>query len=228
MEVALSEVVENNAEVVSLVNVKHNDTPMVEILCNGEIERFDWCINCTYNQISRVSTQCFYEVCLTLIYEEIVPRDEIVGITIMDGEFCSLYPYVLSEEDYLSGRRRYTLTHVRHTPLFTSKRLSEVKAFMDGVSDELVHSRLPLFEKDFCYYYPAFKQEFRFVDWFVSMKTKPLDCGASNHTASRECLAEADGRIVNVLSGKINTLFEAERMVLGALLRSWSANHAKH
>lgn len=140
----------------------------------------------------------------------------------MDGEFCSLYPYVLDQEDYDSGRRRYTLTHVKFTPMFSSQDFSEAKEFMSCVDEEEVQKRVPKFERGFLLFYPAFKHEFKLVDWFTSIKTKPLDSGASNHTASRECLAEEDGRVISVLSGKINTLFEAERKVLQILLRSWS------
>lgn len=102
----------------SIRNVSRDGVPRVQLELDSTVEEFDWCVNCTYNQISRISTKCFYEVCVTLIYEQITPTKEIVGIKIMDGEFCSLYPYVLDEEDYQSGQRRYTLTHVKHTPMY--------------------------------------------------------------------------------------------------------------
>ena len=143
----------------------------------------------------------------------------------MDGDFCSLYPYILDEIDYESGRRRYTLTHVKYTPLFASENFEEAQTFMRSVHEDTVQARVPLFEKGIKQFYPSFHQEYKLNDWFLSMKTKPLDSGAANHAASRECLAERDGRSINVLSGKINTLFEAERKVLEILLRTWSANH---
>lgn len=143
----------------------------------------------------------------------------------MDGNFCSLYPYILDESDYNSGRRRYTLTHVEYTPLYNSSNFEEAEMFMQSVDEAIVNARVPLFEKGIKHFYPSFNQEYKLDDWFVSMKTKPLDSGAANHAASRECLAERDGRTINVLSGKINTLFEAERKVLEILLRSWSASH---
>ena len=92
---------------------------------------------------------------------------------------------------------------------------------MDQVGKEHVHALVPLFERGFSFYYPSYTQEFRFVDWFTSIKAKPLESGASSHTASRGCLAEIDGRII------INTLFEAERKVLEILLNSWSEQISK-
>ncbi|MDA9766556.1 hypothetical protein N9D08_00870 [bacterium] len=140
----------------------------------------------------------------------------------MDGNFCSLYPYILDEKDYESGRRRFTLTHVLHTPLFKSTSYDEARGFINSVSDDMVNEKVPYFESGIKQFYPSFTSEYKFVDWFVSMKTKPLDEGAANHTASRECLAEQSGRVISVLSGKINTLFEAERKILGVLLQAWS------
>lgn len=142
----------------------------------------------------------------------------------MDGSFCSLYPYILDEQDYNSGCRRYTLTHVEHTPLFSSKMFGEAQKFMQSVDEKQVRARVPLFEKGIKMFYPSFDHEFELDDWFISMKTKPLDSGAANHAASRECLAERSGQIINILSGKINTLFEAERKVLEILLRTWSSD----
>lgn len=193
------------------------------VLVNGN--PFNWCINCTYNQLSPIcSKDCYFEVCLTLIYNQKADtKGEIVGLTIMDGNFCSLFPYVLNPEDMTSGARRYTLTHVKHTPLMSSKSFTEAEAFMKEVTEETVRQKIPLFEEGISKFYPSFKTEFEFIDWFVSMKTKPLDRSAANHTASRECIAERVGNTIRILSGKINTLFEAERAVLSELLREWSS-----
>ena len=191
-------------------------------VCINE-EVFDWCINCTYNQLNPVSaTECYYEVCLTLIYSKITQERKIIGITIMDGDFCSLYPYVLGKNDLHSGPRRYTLTHVRHTPLMKSQNFQDAEQFMENVSEKDVDARRPLFEQGISHFYPAFNLEFKFDSWFVSIKTKPLDSGAANHTASRECIAERSGKVIRILSGKINTLFEAERTVMTELLSDWS------
>lgn len=221
----MNDVLVFNSKVQNIETVDRNVESSAQVTVNNTVHHFDWCVNCTYNHISRISSKCFYEVCLTLIYEEIAPRRELVGLTIMDGNFCSLYPYILDERDYDSGRRRYTLTHVEYTPLFKSLNFEEAETFMQRVDEATVKSRVPLFEKGIKHFYPSFNQEYKLDDWFVSMKTKPLDSGAANHAASRECLAERDGRTINVLSGKINTLFEAERKVLEILLRSWSASH---
>ena len=190
-------------------------------------EYFDWCINCTYNQSFPLkSPKCKYEVCLSLIYKERLPQPNLVGITIMDGDFCSLYPYVLDEEDLKDGPRRYTLTHVKYTPLLKTSSSTEARAFMEAVTEEQVLKLKPQFEAAMATFYPAFIHQFEYDSWFVSMKTKPLDAGAVNHTASRECIAERDGKCINVLSGKINTLFEAERIVISEILKQWSSRHA--
>ena len=207
--------------VVSEVKTIVDDNGVMMASVDGE--EFDWCINCTYNQLNPItSTACYYEVCLTLVYRKKTQDPKVVGITVMDGDFCSLYPYVLDKDDLERGNLRYTLTHVTHTPLMRSETFSEAEHFLKHVSAEDVDARRPLFEEGISYFYPAFGMEFDFDSWFVSMKTKPLDSGASNQTASRECIAERDGKVIRVLSGKINTLFEAERLVLAELLQDWS------
>jgi len=159
---------------------------------------------------------------LTLIYKEKSRRDAIIGITVMDGNFCSLYPYVLDKDDLDQGRRRYTLTHVEHTPIFQSKDFGEANAYMESLTDKTALDKKPFFEEGFSKFFPSFSSDFEYDSWFASIKTKPLDAGAANHTASRECIAERDGKMIRVLSGKINTLFEAERTVLSHLLSDWS------
>ena len=106
-----------------------------------------------------------------------------------------------------------------------SQNFQDAEQFMEHVSEKDVDARRPLFEQAISHFYPAFSIEFEFDSWFVSMKTKPIDSGAANHTASRECVAERDGKVIRVLSGKINTLFEAERLVIAELLRDWSTQN---
>jgi hypothetical protein len=215
----LEQVLRLNTSVYEMRNKTEGDGHLAVV--NGET--FDWCVNCTYNQICPIQESgCYYEVCLTLIYQEKEKKSLITGITIMDGEFCSLYPYVLDEQDLEKPHRRYTLTHVKHTPMMKSKDIVAAQAFMAQVSSAEVRSRIPSFVEGISTFFPSFNDEFVFDSWFVSMKTKPVDAGAANHTASRQCIAERDGRCISILSGKINTLFEAERVVLSEVLQEWS------
>ncbi|KAL9657585.1 hypothetical protein ABK040_001012 [Willaertia magna] len=191
---------------------------------------FDWCISCTYNSfVVTPSLNIFYEPCLTLIYKDIrsepLPR---VAMTICDGNFSSLFPYIrdakeeqLIIEKYRDGKDHgddvkvlYTLTSVAHTPLgqFNSWKKAEEKRLQVHNNPEEVKKLIPLFEQNILTFYPAFKQHFEYDSFFTSMKTKLYDS-----TDSRECTVEREGSFISIMSGKVNSLHVAEAEVLKIL-----------
>lgn len=195
-------------------NIKLNTTVTKIESMQNEVkvnnETFDWCLNCTYNQFSPIkSLEVYYEQCLSLIYKYKHPMKQTTSITIMDGNIgVSLYPFIKNEETHVkNGAEYYTLTSVKHTPMHKTKNINDLKQF--SIDD--IKKRIPKFENTIETFYPQFKRDFVFVGYFISVKTKPTD---SNSTAGRECLIEQDNRIIHVLSGKINTIIEAEEKIL--------------
>jgi len=72
-------------------------------------EEFDWCISCTYcSFLVTPSLNIFYEPCLTLIYRDVrsdpFPR---MAMTICDGQFCSLFPYISGPEEEKLIAKKY-------------------------------------------------------------------------------------------------------------------------
>ncbi|KAF0974976.1 hypothetical protein FDP41_005729 [Naegleria fowleri] len=70
---------------------------------------FDWCISCTYNTfLVTPSLNIYYEPCISLIYKDIrsdpFPR---VAMTICDGHFCSLFPYISGPEEEKRIAQKY-------------------------------------------------------------------------------------------------------------------------
>ena len=112
---------------------------------------FDWCIDCTYGQLTKCSGDIFYEVCLTLVYQRRLKNVNHLNhaITIMDGPFVSLFPYL---EDYADAtgdlKRLHTLTHVAHTHLARFENFSEAKEYADGFSEHDALDAKPLFEEE--------------------------------------------------------------------------------
>ncbi|KAL9651346.1 hypothetical protein ABK040_001298 [Willaertia magna] len=185
------------------------DSPFV---CLND-EKYDWCINCTYNTFTKTpSLNQFYEPCITLIYKDIrenpYPR---VAITVMDGKFPSLFPYISDKEDEQNGDVLYTLTNVEYTPLgqYNNFKAAEDRRLQvqNNFKDEVL-PRIPLFEQGVLKYYPSFNKHFKYHSFFTSMKTKPYD-----NSDSRECTVEREGRLISVMSGKVNSLHVAEDMV---------------
>jgi hypothetical protein len=239
-----------NSEVVDVQELRGAKTDTTAVSVNGKV--FDWCINCTYNRFAalRSPENVFYETCLTLIYEDTQPDEQLFAITVMDGPFSSLYPYVphpspaasaanaaaaadgspslASSASNTSKRatlstsssaisaaqtpRLYTLTNVQHTPLAKFDNIFEANAAMKAAqlnSDSFLAQKKLLFEQGIMTYFPQFGERFKYRSYFISMKTKLRD-----ESADRECIIRVAGKVINVMSGKVNTLYFAEREVL--------------
>lgn len=129
----------------------------------------------------------------------------------MDGQFVSLYPYIKNQEQLDSGNHRWTLTHVTHTPQGKYTRLDEAMAAMERIDDSAVEALVPKFEETAKLYMPKFHERFVRVGHFTSMKTKEV---ATDATAARSSRVEVNGRVITVISGKVNTIFQVERATL--------------
>ncbi len=185
---------------------------------------FDWLISCTYNSLTLPSTLgqvgCYYEVCLSLVYRTVsaVPA---MAVTVMDGNsefFTSLFPWAQTREDLQSQGLRYTLTNVKHTPLFKGRAFREAEAFTVTFKEADAETLRPSFESAICHVFPSFKSLFVYDSFFLSTKCKPVDESAANHSASRETLVTGQGRVLNCFSGKIDTIFVAENSVRSYIL----------
>ena len=201
------------------------NTPVSKVILNNDNtivngEKFDWCLNCSYLTFNPLpSLNLFYEPCLSLVYQDIretpFPR---VAMTIMDGKFPSLFPYISNEDDLKrEDRVYYTLTNVEYTPLgqFTSFEKAEARRLhVQNNPDSEVSKLIPLFEAGIKTFYPQFKNHFKYHSFFTSMKTKPY-----NTCDSRECLVDQQNRFISVMSGKVNSLHVAEDLVKQIIMK---------
>ena len=205
-------------------SAKDQQHALVNIDCGADgVHEADWALNCTYQAaFPSPNLSLFYEVCVSLVYRDVRPETAVSGdvmaLTVMDGPFVSLYPYVQDEREWTRApfTRRYTLTSVTHTPQATyddGERARQVMQQMQQRPAQWLSRVRAEFEREITQFYPRFGTHFEYESFFVSCKTKIRDA-----TQSRECLVEQQNeRIVHVLSGKINTLFEAEAQVLDLL-----------
>ena len=176
-----------------------------------EGEPFDYVVNATYfNFLPKENT-------IPILYENVVsllvkPRNNNYSksFVIMDGDFFSLNRYYSDNEN----ETLYSLYHVKDSVINSANSYAEVKA-RDSVlklksTDELLNIE-NLLEK-VRFYYPTFENDFELVGHFLSIRTKLL-----NKNADRACIVNTNGRIINVLSGKISSIFEASEKVFSIL-----------
>ncbi len=166
-----------------------------KILVNNELE-CDLFIDCTYNQLNLSKKKYIYELTISLVYERINFEDKFESLTIMDGNFFSLFPREIS-------KKMYTLTHVKYTPLIKSSNFEEVKKYK--LKDDILKNIIIKMEESVKEIYPKFKKNFKYDSYFTSYKCK-LEC----ENDSRECIIEEEDNIINVNCGKIIGIFEFE------------------
>ena len=160
---------------------------------------FDKIIDCTNNQLNLSKFKYNYEVTISLIYKRICIF-EYNAITIMDGNFFSLYP-----QDNTCNL--YTLTHVKYTPIFINSDYSEIDNYNFDTS--LLNNYINKIEKDVLKYFPEFNKYFEYSSYFISNKTKPI-----NNKDSRPCIIEQYENSISVNCGRIIGIFELEKYLI--------------
>ena len=178
----------------NVVDIKRKGS---EIIINDDIS-CDLLIDCTYNNL-QIQPDCIFELTISLLYRKIGDNVKFDSLTVMDGEFFSLFPRDISEN-------KYSLTHVKYTPIIKSRNVQEVVEYK--VSDEQVLEIKNNMEKCVVEYYSNFLKDFEFFDYFLSYK-----CKTKSNNDLRDCnIYQKDG-IISVNCGKIIGIFEFENYI---------------
>ena len=149
---------------------------------------FDFVIDCSYNELGVLSDNCFPVYTLSLVYEKVREKEDSLAITIVDGPFCSIYPFDM--QNHL-----YTLTHVTEGILETD----------DPTEVEVANARSKM-EWDMAMYFPEFCETFKYSSHFVTKKWK-----LKSACDDRSLATKRSGNMVSFLCGKIPGIFDAER-----------------
>lgn len=154
--------------------------------------RYDLIIDCSNNELGLMK-DVKDEWTMSLIYKS--KMDKVIGVTIMDGSFFSIYPYIV--EDKL-----YTLTSVSHITIPSRE-----------VDEKLLREKREVIEKEVrvhCKEY--FEQNFEYHGYFISKKTKPItgsDC--------RDLIIQRQGNIISVACCKIGGIVKYRNYIRNIL-----------
>jgi hypothetical protein len=165
-----------------------------KIIINGDLV-CDILIDCSYNQMNLSKKEYIYELTISLIYTKI-KNINFESLTIMDGDFFSLFPRNINKD-------KYTLTHVKYTPLIKSHNINDILNYK--ITEEEINNIKKNMENEVKIYYSEFRDNFEYVDYFTSYKCKLI---SNNDT--RECNIEEYNNIITVNCGKITGIFEFE------------------
>lgn len=171
------------------------DDPKI-IFENNTIVDCDFIIDCTFNALNLSSKKYIYEKTISLLYRN-KSETYFDAITMIDGNFFSLYPHDIHNNIY-------SLTDVEFTPLIKSEKLEDIDNFV--VTEEIIDVVKSKMENKVKYYYEIFKNHFEYVGYFCSNKTKLVSC-----SDSRECnIEKINDKLITINCGKITGIFEME------------------
>ncbi len=161
------------------------------VYCDNKFEvQFDYCFDCTNFRINNIISQdltiqklnVIHEQTITLLYRK--QTDVSFGaLTVMDGPFFSIFPYNTEENIY-------TLTHVVYTAN------NDMECDIKIVKNKMEHC--------VCDYYPNFLNDFAYIGFFQSPKTKPV-----SKSDSRKLLQiHVSNNVEQISCGKITGIFQ--------------------
>jgi hypothetical protein len=166
------------------------------LLDDGNVLYSDLVIDCTLNLLNLSSKKYIYEKNIILVFEK-TKHVSFDALTIMDGDFCSLYPYN-------SEKTLYTLTDVEYTPLIKSYNYNEIikYEFNKNILPDVISNMTNKIKN----YYPEFEYHFKYSHFTLANKTKNIST-----SDARECNIEnINDKIITINCGKICGIFEME------------------
>ena len=185
--------------------LKLNKTPKKIVLKNSSIYldniKYDWVIDCTAlqwrkNNLFNIS----FEPRITHVYKSNLKN---FALMIMDGNFFNIFPL---------KNNLYTLGTPKYSKFKKFKNINKAKLFYKKIINKEVIKRKKLSEDIIANFYPNYKKIFKYVGYYKSITTL-----FNSKKDSRPTLVKKEKKLITVLGGKIDTIFEAERKILEIL-----------
>lgn len=163
--------------------------------------QYDYLIDATWSKLFPLRQKVIFEPTLLLYYRNL---GDDFALTLVDGPLASIYP---TAEPHV-----VTLSSVSHTPLGRYSSPQEAEQRLRTLTHEDVADCRFRMEEEILTYFPGFHEQFEYLGPQLSMKTKPL-----GRQDNRSCSVEVNGRLIQVMSGKIDTIFFATERILSAI-----------
>lgn len=160
-------------------------------------KEFDLVIDATNNSLG-LNKNSFLELTISLLYKKI-NQTEFDSLTLVDGNFFSIYPYYGDI---------YSLTDVKYTPIKKFKSIKKLNEFKNTINSVFVEKRKKLFENKVLKYYKNFKNDFVYVDYFLSIKSK-----IPSYSSSRYPVITEKDNIISCFTGKIQGIYFIEEII---------------
>jgi hypothetical protein len=166
--------------------------------------KFNFVINCSWQtSFPARKIKYTYEACLFFLYT-CKDRNH-PAITLMAGPFVTLYP---------AEKNIFTLYSVKYTRLKKFNKFSSCTRFTKNIKKEVIDKSRLKHEAQIRKYYPDFNNKFKFYKHTITYRTI-----IDNANAERSSKVIEKDKFINLLSGKIDHIFQSSKIIKKCLKR---------
>ena len=170
-----------------------------------DIEGFDFTINCTYSEINKINKIAGVPLLEFKLQDVIVPVFEYnhpkIGLTVMDGPFCSVMPKGNIPNHFL-------LYHAKYSILKETKE-NNIEPLED------ISSNIKNIKEDSSRYFPFIK-DIHFVDYWRTIRAIPIN--SNDARISNIITYPKNPNFITVFSGKISTCVKIAKQIKQGLI----------
>jgi hypothetical protein len=181
-------------------SIRHHVAGIVATMTTVATDPASFLINCTYNHLDPIEFD-HYELYLSLLYHIPGPT---FALTVMDGNFFSIYPHTPAE-------KIYTLTSVQYGVALSGLNQRDADGLDVGDVATVIRE---LVEGEVGEMIPDFKTVATYTGYMTSWKTKPA---TTSDDRSLRWHVDPEKRVVRLYGGKITGIFDAAEIVLSVL-----------
>jgi len=194
-----------------LSNSKINLILNKKITSKSELDSFDIIINTTYRNINQINNLYNIKPIKLKLQDVIVPifkmNSDKIGLTIMDGEYCTIMPKGFEENTFL-------LYHVKHSVL------KQIEGYMVpenwiNTDSEYIDEKVKEIYDSSLHYYP-FLDTCEKISYWRTVRALPIN-DDDERLSTLTVNSVGDKIIISLLSGKITTCWLMSEKILKTL-----------
>jgi hypothetical protein len=161
-------------------------------------ENFDFAIDCTAANLSKHKVfDVSYEPRITFVYKSKIKNFALMA---MDGLFFNIFPY---------SNGMYSLGTPKYSKFKKFNNSSRAKDFLAKINIKEINKRKNNSEKIVKETFKKFNEYFKYQKYYFSLTTI-----FNSKSDNRPTLIKKNKKIISVLGGKIDTIFEAEKQII--------------
>jgi hypothetical protein len=169
------------------------------------LEKYDFIINCTYSGINEINKILNLPLLRFKLQDVIIPIFEYnhpkIGLTVMDGPFCSVMPKGNNPNQFLLYHAKYSI-------------LKETENNVLSPLEDIEYN-LEMIKKDSSIYFPFIKNV-KFIDYWRTTRAIPIV--NNDERLSKIITYPSNSKFITVFSGKISTCIKVAKQIKHGLL----------